>query len=227
MLLGGVLALLVALCAAAGYVYFRNDIATQQTARSSRVVVVAASPTADGSTAANLIVEVLPGRSSDISPDTPVTIPDTSFTRLGDAYAFAGASGVAEAVPSTAPAGPTGWVDLPAASWQGLLDRSGGVAITLPTSVRVFDGAQLTTFPAGTRTLNGAEVATLLVGSAYLPEDLRTAIRADIERVLLRALTSESGVETLIHTNLGADDLKGWLARLSQAPLESSGTVVP
>jgi hypothetical protein len=226
-LLGGVLALVIALGALAAYVYFRDDIAATQAGKASRIVVVAASTAADGSTVAGMVFVVSDADIRDVSPDTSVTIPGTSYGRLGDAYAFAGAAGVAGATQGSRSSGTVGWVDLPLKSWQAMLDRSGGVTVTVPVSVRVFDGTQLRSFAAGPQKLSGADASTLLLGTGSLSPAIRENVRTQLESAVLRALALEGSTEALIHTNLGADDLKGWLLRLSRAPLEASGTVVP
>jgi hypothetical protein len=226
-LLGGLLALLALASGLGVYLYSRGAFGNKPAVNADRVVVVAASPAGDGAMVAHVVAVVAHGRVTRFSPDTTVTIPGTSFRRLGDAYAFGGAPAVARALATSTPSGSVGWVDLPPTSWHELIERAGGVTITVPASVNVFDGVRFTRLSAGTQRLTAGDMATLLMGLESLPATAQAPVRQEFELALLGALAERSGQPPLIKSNLAADDLKGWLTRLSAVSLDSSESVVP
>ena len=86
------------LAAAAGYLYLERSGALSRVDSLDRVAIVFSSHGEDGAQLAQVIALVTKdGNSIEfVDPDTPVTVPSTSFGRLRDAYPFGGAALVAQ-----------------------------------------------------------------------------------------------------------------------------------
>ena len=83
MLVGAALAIFVVLLVGGGgYLYSQRAGGSAESAQQDRVVLIFESPAEDGATVAGLIALVADGQMSDVSPETTVTIPGTSYNRL-------------------------------------------------------------------------------------------------------------------------------------------------
>jgi hypothetical protein len=190
----------------------------------SRVVLVIASSGADGSVVAQLVALVDSRASqdastaiSDIDPDTRVAIPGTSFDRLRDTYAFGGGAAVAAALPKPRPA----YVAVPQVVWTAAVDRSGGVTVTLPASLEVFDGSRLTSFAVGAQHLTGDGIAALLLGLSYVPAAERPDVRRQLEIGIASSLAADpSDAQAGVTSDLSPQTLRTWL---SGSRLKSGG----
>ena len=181
----------------------------------SSVALVIASPAADGAVVAQLIAIVDSGASSDASaalsdvdPDTRVAIPGTSFDRLRDTYAFGGGAAVVAALPKPTPA----YVAVPQAVWTAAVDRSGGVTVTVPASLDVFDGTTLTSFAQGTQRLTGQQIAALLIGLTRVPTAGRPSVRRDLEIGIAGSLAADPASRSGLRSDLSPDALSTWLS---------------
>jgi hypothetical protein len=140
-----------------------------------RVLLVAASPDDQGDMVGQIIVVAdttkNPVALEALSPALEVSIPGTTYSQLGDAYPFGGGRAVAEALARARGGAPLPYVVIGPDMLSALVaSADGGLSVTMPTAMSVFDGERLFTFVPGPRTLNGAqlqagrELAILLAG---------------------------------------------------------------
>ena len=113
-----------------------------------------------------------------------MTIPGTSYTRLGDAFVFGGGAAVARALGDRQDGGRVAFVSVPESEWRAAIEASRGVEVNVREKVTVFDGEKLTTIPAGKQTLSANDVAALLRGLSYVSPSQSQAIRRELERQL-------------------------------------------
>ena len=220
-LVGAILALvLVVVLGAGGYLYSRSVGGITDVRPEDRVVLIFESPAEDGATVAALISVVADGRMRDVSPDTTVTIPGTSYTRLGDAFVFGGGAAVARALGDSPNGGRVAFVSVPESEWRAAIEASRGVEVSVRDKVTVFDGQKLTTIRAGKQTLSANEVAALLRGLSYVSPSQSQSIRRELERELASALASRTPSAGRLDSSLSPAALGRWLqSRLPQAAI--------
>jgi hypothetical protein len=216
MLTGAVAAVAVlALVAAAGWLYMRSTGALTKLERPATVVVVFSGRAEDGAQVAQAIaVTAGDGTGSRVvAPETSATVAGTTYGTLRDAYPFGGAVSVAKAVASGS--SQVGWVDVPQRAWSDLLDRSGGVVVDLRRAIDVFDGGRLYAFPQGTSTVRGAQVSPLVNGIDYLAGADRGLARDVVTAGSLKALAVQGGVlPPGCTTNLTPEAYRAWVTGL-------------
>lgn len=154
----------------------------------SRVLIVAASPDENGSVVAQVIavvdVTTTPATLEPVSPALNVTIPGTTYDTLADAYPFGGGRGVAEALARARNEEPLPYVALTADELAGAVEAAGGMRVTLPAAMSVFDGEDLYTFKAGEQTLSAARLQAVLKGAPYLADAEREKLDAELGAAL-------------------------------------------
>lgn len=138
-----------------------------------RVLLVMASRSGtDGSQVAQLVgmVDASKGRLTVTLADPwgKVALPGTSADRLRDSYPFGGAAGVSDAYARETSSVPLPAIAVSERAFVSLVDRAGGVTVTVPGNANVFDGTRLYTFAPGVRRLSGAEVVALLSAGDFL-----------------------------------------------------------
>ena len=207
----GVLVLVLAAAAVALYMAGGVGGGAVTADKLSRVLVVAASPDEDGDVVAQVVTVVdlttSPATLEPVSPALEVTIPGTSYSALGDAYPFGGGSGVAEALARAQGGDPLPYVAIGADALAAAVKAAGGVEITLPAAMSVFDGDDLFTFKTGAQTLDAAELAAVFKGAPYLSEGDRAKLDAELASTLASLLADEPDALAGADTNLDADAL--------------------
>jgi len=184
---GVAIGLVLALVAAAALVLGRDKIAelaggTAAVRNASQVLIVAASPDDAGAVVAQIIarVDIPTGKLVAEEPSSAVTISGTSYDTLKDAYAFGGGQGVASAYAQLHDADVLPYVAIGPQVLTAAVDAQGGVQLTLPVPMTVFDGEQLFSFAQGPVTLSGAQLAAVLKGAPYLTPAQRTVLNASL-----------------------------------------------
>ncbi len=152
------------------------------------VLVMVGLPDENGDLVAQAIARIdgIDGTSPSIfsvDPTSAVTVAGTSFNHLRDAYAFGGGARVAEAY-SRLYTVVLPYVDFGPKAIEAAVAKNGGVAVTIPADMSVFDGDQLYTFTSGPARLSAEEMRAALNGSAYLAPEERRALLGEIETAL-------------------------------------------
>jgi len=119
-----------------------------------------------------------------VDPTASVTVVGTSYTHLRDAYAFGGGARVSEAYArlygDTLP-----YIDFGSAAIEYAVAQEGGISVTIPADMSVFDGEHLYTFTSGPARLDAGELRAVLNGSSYLTPKERRALLGEVERALV------------------------------------------
>jgi len=207
----GIAILACGLVVAVGY-YLRSPESPFASPSPDNVLLVIASPAPDGAAAAGLIGTVAGGRLTDVDPETTVTIPGTSSSKLGDAYTFGGGAGVVAAAQGILGSRSLAYVAVPQASWAAAVTRAGGVRVMLPDAMAVFDGTTLTTLSPGEQTLNAAQVVAVVRGLSYLPAADRQTVRVALLQGVSGALATTPGVASEVQSDLPAKMRDEWLS---------------
>lgn len=178
----------------------------------TRVLVVAASPNDEGAVVGQIVMVVdvteEPAALEPISPALAVSIPGTTYATLGDAYPFGGGAGVAEALARARDEVPYPYVALSADELAGAVTAAGGMNVTLPADMSVFDGSDLFTFERGEQMLSAAELHAVLKGAPYLADGERERLDASLAEGLAAVLAAEpESLTGATRTNLAADAL--------------------
>jgi len=188
--------LVVALLAAAGYAYSRVSAArgTVSAEELDSVLLIAAAPNDSGDIVAQIVTIVdvsggTPGLES-VSPSLTVSVPGTSYDTLQYAYPFGGGAGVASALAKAEDAEPLPYIVIKADELALLVDAAGGVTVSLPADVTVFDGEQLYAFTEGENTLSASDLMALLKGAPYLTPSERKKLDAALSAALADALSA-------------------------------------
>jgi hypothetical protein len=175
------------------------------------VVLVFASPSADGGPVAQLIAKVEGGTIQDVSPDTSVTIPGASSRLLKDAYVFGGGVTLASVLQTTT--GPQmSYVVVPQEIWLASIGASSGVMVDVPRDLSVFDGTRLTVISSGEQRMSGPQLAALLIGLRSLDSTQSAAVRRALEGQLAEALVSARPSSASLETNLSPENFARWLS---------------
>jgi len=211
-LVGAIVAVLVVIGASAGgYLYVSSSGGASDAEQQDRVVLIFESPAEDGATVAALVSLVAEGRMRDISPDTTVSIPGTSHTRLSDAFVFGGGRAVASAIETSQGAGTAAFVSVPEGVWRASLDATQGVKVTVPEKVTVFDGSRLVSVPSGEQTLTADVAGALLRSLPYVTGVGGANLRGELERQLARALVAADPGVVQLDSDLADETLGLWL----------------
>jgi hypothetical protein len=215
--------------AAVGVVFVAPNIRSPMTVPGDKVLIVVAGRSGkDGSQVAQLIgvAELRSGKLTVglVDPMTTVTVPGTTYDRLADAYPFGGGAGVAKAYAAAAGSQPLPVVAVSEQGLRALIDLVGGVTVTVPTAVNVFDGRQLYTFDEGPRRVTGADVVALLSAADYLkPPEEGVALRSAVASALVDGIAASSadlqglGVGGGVSSTLRASDFHALATRLRGA----------
>lgn len=179
----------------------------------SRVVIVAASPDESGSVVGQIIlianVTESPATLEPVSPALEVSIPGTNYNTLADAYPFGGGAGTAAALARARNESALPYVAISADELAAAVEAAGGMRVTLPAPMSVFDGDDLFTFKAGEQLLTAARVRAVLKGAPYLADREREALDASLAEGLAGVLSAEPGVLTgAARTDLAPDALE-------------------
>jgi len=118
-----------------------------------------------------------------IDPTSSVTVVGTSYGHLRDAYAFGGGERVSEAYTRLYGAS-VPYVDFGPEAIEYAVTQEGGISVSIPADMSVFDGDTLYTFTSGPARLSAAELRAALNGSAYLAPAERKAFLGEVERAL-------------------------------------------
>jgi len=185
----------------------------------TRVLIVAASPDENGDVVGQIVMIAdlteEPAALEAVSPALEVTIPGTTYSTLGDAYPFGGGAGVAEALARTRGGAPLPYVALGADELAQAVTDAGGIRVTLPADMSVFDGDRLFTFDRGEQTLSAAELQAVLKGAPYLTDEERERLNESLAEGLAAVLAEEPGVlEGATRTDLAPDALQRVAASL-------------
>ncbi|MBN1193181.1 MAG: hypothetical protein JXA36_05785 [Coriobacteriia bacterium] len=213
---------LVVLIAVAAALYLTGRLGPTGVAAEdlSRVLLVAAAPDETGDVVAQIIaIADVSGSATTleaVSPAASVTIPGTTYGTLADAYPFGGGAGVASALARARGGDSLPYVALNAAALTAALEEAGGVRITLPAPMSVFDGENLFTLSAGAQTLDPAEVGAVFKGAPYLEARDRTELDAELAP-LVAALVADTGFEA-VETDLSAEAYAALQSALAVAP---------
>lgn len=179
----------------------------------TRVLIVAASPDEDGDVVGQIITIVdltkQPTVLEAVSPTLQVSIPGTTYTTLADAYPFGGGAGTAEALARARGEDPLPYVALTADELAAAVEAAGGMRVTLPEAMSVFDGSDLYTFKAGEQTLTAPRLWAALKGAPYLADAERKTLDASLADGLAAVLAAEPWVlNGAAHTDLAPDALE-------------------
>jgi len=177
-----------------------------------RVLIVAASPDENGDVMGQIImvadVTKSPAALAAVSPATEVRIPGTTYSTLGDAYAFGGGEGTARALAQIEGGEMLPYVAISSGELADAVAAAGGMRVTLPAAMSVFDGHDLFTFKEGPQTLSASRLQAVLKGAPYLADDERDALDASLAEGLAGVLASEPGtLRDALRTDLGPDAL--------------------
>ncbi len=213
----GAIAALVILVVAGvgGWLYASRTGALSRIDSLDRVALVFASHGEDGTQLAQVVALVTrDGSSIDfIDPGTKAVIPGTSFSKIRDAYAFGGGKGVAAALEKRA-GGPVAYVDVPEDSWEAALAQAGGVTVSLPQSMEVFDGTTLASFSEGTSTVPASHVPLLMQGLTYMGvEQQRRDIAQAVAKASVEAFAGWKGAPS-VATDLSDEAFARLMGRL-------------
>lgn len=171
-----------------------------------RVLIVAASPDESGDVVGQIIcvADLSSGQLvlEPLSPTTRVTIPGTSFSELKDAYPFGGGSGTAAALARAEGGEALPYVAIPAAQLADAVRAAGGVRVTLPEAMNVFDGETLYALEKGSQELDADELQAVFKGAGYLSESSRTKLDAELAKALREALAAAPETIDAADTNL-------------------------
>lgn len=204
-----VLLVIVALLVAGGVIAYAAGLvggAPVSAEELDRVLVVAASPDENGDVVGQIVM--VADLTSDeisvesVSPAMPVTIPGTSFSQLKDAYPFGGGKGTAEALARSEGGATLPYVAISAAQLAGAVEAAGGVEVTLPEAMSVFDGERLFSLEKGEQRLDAEELQAVFKGSAYLGDDSREQLEAALAEALRAVLAASPGIIDGSDTNL-------------------------
>lgn len=185
----------------------------------TRVLIVAASPDENGDVVGQIITIVdvteSPAALEPLSPALEVSIPGTTYSALADAYAFGGGAGTAEALADARNEAPLPYVAISADELAAAVEAAGGMRVTLPADMSVFDGTDLYTFKRGAQTLSVARLQAVLKGAPYLAEAEQQALDASLAEGLAAVLAANPGtLEGATRTDLAPDALERVAATL-------------
>ncbi|KUK47810.1 MAG: hypothetical protein XD74_1604, partial [Actinobacteria bacterium 66_15] len=139
------------------------------------------------------LVDVGAGSIEPVSPATEVTLPGTTYGTLADAYPFGGGAGVAEALARARGGAAPAYLALDASALRSAVAKAGGVEITLPAEMAVFDGETLYTFAPGAVTLSADDLGAVFKGAPYLTDAQRSELDAELADMLATLLAEWPG----------------------------------
>ena len=189
----------------------------------SGLLVALVLPDANGTQGARALVYYPPGSGSGIvvDPLTPAIVSGASGGTLGDALTFGGGAGLSAAYADTAEVRPPAYLVVDQAAWERLVP--GGVSVTLPQPVDVFNGSDLVSFPAGRVALDSGDAGVLLAAIHRLAPAERKVVLGEVAAALQRALGSSPLPPTLT-SDLTPRRLKTWIWSLPARSTPVTGT---
>ena len=218
-LVGALVGILVLVLGLGGYLYVRGSAPQAQDRQSDRTLLIFESRAEDDATVAALISLIEGDGVRDISPETTVSIPGTSYNHLSDALAFGGGGAVLNAFKGGGGEADA-FVSVPESVWRGAVDARSGITVDLPVDLTVFDGSRLSTLASGEQTMTSSEVGAVLRGIAYLNPTDRSRVRHQLSREMASALISAHGRATDLKSSMSGQVLESWLQnRLAQADI--------
>ena len=153
------------------------------------VALIAAAPDDTGAVVAQVVTVLdLSGAQTQVSfvsPATPVAITGTTYQTLADAYPFGGGAGVADAYARAIGGDAPAYLAVGPDALARAVEAAGGVTLTLPADIAVFDGETLYTFPAGEGTFSADELGAVFKGAPYLTEGERASLDAELGHALI------------------------------------------
>lgn len=160
----------------------------------SRLLVIATAPDAEGVDVAEVAFVLDRDREEVALVDVraAATVPGTSATSARDAYPFGGGDAVATALAPQTGGVTLGWVVLPSAVWEGIVDDAGGLTLDVPRGVSAYRDGKLTVVESGRRRVSGADVVALVSASAFLADEQGKAV----SRQVSAGLSSLVGMDT-------------------------------
>lgn len=188
----------------------------------SRVLVVAASADEDGDAVGQIIMIAdltqTPTALEPVSPALAVTIPGTTFTTIADAYPFGGGAGTAEVLADAQGGEPLPYLAIDADGLARAVEATGGVTVTLPAQMSIFDGAHLYTFKAGERLLSAAELQAVFKGAPYLSNGERKRLDRELAGALAGLIGAQGeAIAATADTNLDPGAISRLRAALAVA----------
>lgn len=186
-----------------------------------RALIVAASPDETGDVVGQIIVIAdltqSPAALEPVSPALAVAIPGTTYATLADAYPFGGGAGTAGALAGVRGEEALPYVALSAAELASAVEAAGGMRLTLPAPMSVFDGKDLYTFKPGEQTLSAARLQAVLKGAPYLADSDRIALDAALAEGLAGVLAAEPwALREATRTDLAPDALERLAAAMER-----------
>ncbi|MDO9557185.1 MAG: LCP family protein [Coriobacteriia bacterium] len=225
-----VAALVVVIVAGAAVAYCAvtdTPLPWQSAETPTRFLLIAGSPDDTGAVIAQVIVIVDTAEQTltAIAPDTPATIPGTSYSELKDALPFGGGAAVARTYAEVSGAPVLPYITIRPGGLVRAVDGLATIRVTLPAGMDVFDGDRLYSFPAGPRTVSGVEFAAVVKGRPYLTSRQQKQLDDSLAEALACVAAGwpggmQAAVESgEIDTGLTAESLgvlKGELARFAR-----------
>ncbi len=227
--IGGILVLVVLGYSAYTYLGGETPFDLGGTTEADRVLIMAATPDDTGALVAQVIAEAdltqSPAVIASIEPSLTVTIPGVTYDALQDAYAFGDGRAVAEAYAGAQKGAtePLPYIAVPAEALYDAVGVAGGITVTVPAQMNVFDGERLFTFEPGEMTITAEELPALLRGAPYLQPRERAQLQEDLAVELARLLATWPGglavavEEGALESDLAAEALDAAQERLADA----------
>lgn len=194
-----------------GYAYVRSLTGAHDLKTGDRVALIFESPAQDGAMSATLISTVDDTRMLDVSPETTVSVPGSSYTHLADAFVFGGGGSVVSALGAGAGGSPKAFVSVPMATWRAAVEATRGVSVQIPEEVSVFDGTRLTTIRSGEQTLTADQVSALLRGLPYVTPANRVGLRLALEQQLAAVVATGRPTAAQVDSDLSSSAVELWL----------------
>ncbi len=226
--IGGILVLAVLGYSAYTYLGGETPFQLGGVEEADRVLIMAAAPDDTGALVAQVIAEAdltqSPAVIASIEPSLTVTIPGVTYDALKDAYAFGDGRAVAEAYAGAQAASePLPYIAVPAEALYDAVGVQGGITVTIPAQMNVFDGERLFTFEPGERTITAEELPALFRGAPYLAPRERAQLQEDLSVELARLVAAWPGglavavEEGVLASDLAAEALDTAETRLTEA----------
>jgi len=189
----GVLIAIVATAAVVAGIWFDLIPAGWTSAPPDEVLVIATAAQPTGSEAAQYAVVLAPGgRMRALDVDAASTVAGTSAKSAREAFAFGGGAAVAEALSRQTGGEALPWIVLEPASWQALIDDSGGLRVDVPTAVSTYASGTLTVLEPGSQDLSAGQAVALSLSAGYLDEDERERVLGEMRSGFASVLASDT-----------------------------------
>lgn len=176
----------------------------------ANVVVAFVSPAQDGATIAQIVVLLTDTATTQLLPETTVTVPGTSLVPLSDAYPFGGGGALAAGVASIEDVNDPAYVVIPQRTWTAAVDANSGLAIEVVEDVSVFDGRTVVRVASGEQRLDGTQIAAVMRALPYLESRDRELMRDQLQKGLTEALAKNPPGFSAVETDLDAQTYANW-----------------